>query len=195
MRRKTLIALVALMSLLATSNVALAHGGHGDDTEKRGHSAEQRRELQRVRRATSRFHSVKAAERAGYEEFLECFDSDEGGMGQHYVDLSALDGTVEATHPEAMVYEVKRNGRLGLVAVEYIVPSLVGRSISTPLSTYGCSTPGSGSGTRRERSPIGTPGFEPARRLEPSSRGWSLGHVDGRSSGWARAPAVSVESV
>jgi hypothetical protein len=123
MRRKTLIALVALMSLLATSNVALAHGNHGGDTEKRGHSAEQRRELQRVRRATTRFHSVKAAERAGYEEFLECFDSDEGGMGQHYVDLSALDGTVEATHPEAMVYEVKRNGRLGLVAVEYIVPS------------------------------------------------------------------------
>jgi hypothetical protein len=82
-----------------------------------------RSDLAEVRRATARFHSVQAAEAAGYEAFLECFDSELGGMGQHYVDLGALDGTVEATHPEAMVYEVKRNGRLELVAVEYIVPA------------------------------------------------------------------------
>jgi hypothetical protein len=117
-----LIILVTLLSLLASSNVALAHGGPGHDTRKGSHS-QLRRELKQLKRATARFHSVKTAERSQYEEFLECFDSDEGGMGQHYVDVAALDGNVELTHPEAMVYEVKRNGRLRLVAVEYIVPA------------------------------------------------------------------------
>ncbi|MDH3190588.1 MAG: hypothetical protein OEM39_08155 [Acidimicrobiia bacterium] len=36
-------------------------------------------------------------------------------------------GVVEATHPEAMVYEVRPSGELVLVGVEYIVPGdLVG---------------------------------------------------------------------
>lgn len=123
MRRRSLLILVILMSLMASSSVALAHDSHGHDTKKGSHSSQLRRELKQVKRATDRFHSVRAAVRSGYEEFLECFDSDQGGMGQHYVDIAALDGTVELTHPEAMVYEVKGNGRLRLVAVEYIVPS------------------------------------------------------------------------
>jgi hypothetical protein len=121
MNRKTLVALATLLSVFLGSTVALAHGGGNNDGIEPTHS--QLRELRRVKWATDRFHRVEKAERAGYEEFLECFDSDEGGMGQHYVDVVALDGTVEARHPEAMVYEVKRNGRLRLVAVEYIVPS------------------------------------------------------------------------
>jgi hypothetical protein len=66
---------------------------------------------------------VSKAEAAGYEEFLSCFDSEEGGMGQHYVDVSALDDKVRRNHPEALVYEVRPNGKLKLVGVEYIVPS------------------------------------------------------------------------
>lgn len=80
-------------------------------------------ELSQVRRATAAFHDVTEAEEAGYVRFLGCFDSPSGGMGQHYVDLSALDGSVDALHPEALVYEVKTDGRLKLVAVEYIVPN------------------------------------------------------------------------
>jgi hypothetical protein len=121
--RRTLIVIVTMLSVLATSSLALAHGTDGHDTGKGNSRAETRRELSQVRRATDRFHSVSKAERSGYEEFLECFDSEDGGMGQHYVDVAALDGNVELTHPEAMVYEIKRNGRLRLVAVEYIVPS------------------------------------------------------------------------
>jgi hypothetical protein len=124
MRRKSLVALVTILALLASTSVAVAHG---DDQQGPKHSREissrVQRQLNRVRLATFRFHRVSAAERAGYVEFLECFDDDRGGMGQHYVDVAALDDEVRATHPEAMVYEVRRDGRLRLVAVEYIVPN------------------------------------------------------------------------
>jgi hypothetical protein len=62
-----------------------------------------------VRTATARFHSVNQAEKHGYTVFADCFESDEGGMGQHYVSDALLndDGAVDATKPEAMVYEVR----------------------------------------------------------------------------------------
>ncbi len=101
--------LIGLMTALAVLASAVPAGAAGQS------------DLAAVRRATAKFHQVAAAEAAGYVEFLPCFDSALGGMGQHYVDLDALDGVVEATHPEAMVYEVK-DGKLQLVAVEYIVP-------------------------------------------------------------------------
>jgi hypothetical protein len=78
--------------------------------------------LREVRAATAQYHSVAAAESNGYEAFLDCFESPDGGMGQHYVNLALLDATVSALEPEAMVYQVGHNGRLDLVAVEYIVP-------------------------------------------------------------------------
>jgi len=75
-----------------------------------------------VRQATAKYHSVQAAELAGYQKFLPCFDSPGvGGMGQHYVNFGLLNGSVDANQPQAMVYEVDGN-RLQLVAVEYIVP-------------------------------------------------------------------------
>ena len=78
-------------------------------------------DLAKVRRANEGYRSVAAAEAAGYEEFLECFESDAGGMGQHYVNLAALDTEVDPLHPEAMVYAVN-DGQLELGAVEWIVP-------------------------------------------------------------------------
>ena len=75
-----------------------------------------------VRQATASLHRVDKAEAAGYEKFLPCFDSPGvGGMGQHYADLQAIDGTVVANHPEVLVYEPHRD-RMQLVAVEYVVP-------------------------------------------------------------------------
>lgn len=78
--------------------------------------------LDRVRPATAAFHSILQVERAGYAEFLPCFDSPEGGMGQHYVNFELLaDPAVDPLRPEAMVYEL-RGDRPFLVGVEYIVP-------------------------------------------------------------------------
>ena len=65
--------------------------------------------------------NVGLAEAAGYEEFLDCFDSEAGGMGQHFVNFGLLDTTVQRQKPEAMVYQVDES-QLRLVAVEYLVP-------------------------------------------------------------------------
>ena len=75
-----------------------------------------------VRQATAPFHDLDKAEHAQYSRLLECFDlPGVGGMGQHYVNVSLLDGHVDAMQPEALVYEVDSN-KLKLVAVEYIIP-------------------------------------------------------------------------
>jgi hypothetical protein len=85
-------------------------------------SAAGQSELAQVRQATTQFHSVATAEAAGYEQFLPCFDKPGvGGMGQHFADLASIDGTVDALHPEVLVYEPRPDG-YKLVAVEYVVP-------------------------------------------------------------------------
>lgn len=106
--RSILAVLVASASLVAAVTVATADA-RGDD-------------LRAVRPATARFHSVNQAERAGYTVFADCFESPEGGMGQHYVSNALLEdrGAVDPKNPEALVYEV-RGDKLQLVAVEYIV--------------------------------------------------------------------------
>jgi len=89
-----------------------------------------------VRQATAAYHDLDKAVAAHYGPLLPCFDSPGvGGMGQHYVDTSRLDATIEANRPEALVYEVDGN-RLQLVAVEYIVPWTAWVS-TTPPQLYG----------------------------------------------------------
>jgi hypothetical protein len=80
-----------------------------------------------VRVATGAYHSLEAAIGDGFVPFdvqggndATCFDSEAGGMGVHYV--RHIDGTVAATDPESLVYELTPDGQHRLVAVEYIVP-------------------------------------------------------------------------
>ncbi len=89
-------------------------------------------ELSQVRAATARYHSVTQAEMAGYGSFLDCFDSANGGMGQHYVDGSIIDdGVADPLRPEALVYEV--GPMLTLVGVEWVE---VGAASDTPLVLF-----------------------------------------------------------
>jgi hypothetical protein len=77
-----------------------------------------------VRQATERFQDVNEAIGAGYVQFQGCVSGPEAGaMGVHYVNPSLFDGRLEVELPEALVYEPKRNGRLQLVAAEYITPA------------------------------------------------------------------------
>jgi hypothetical protein len=84
-------------------------------------------QLAALRQATVKYHDVRAAEADHYLRTLDCFDSEAGGMGQHYIDVPRIDGVVEAGRPEAMVYQVRPGGRLQLVAVEYIAPETAPR--------------------------------------------------------------------
>jgi hypothetical protein len=80
--------------------------------------------VREVRRATRAFvDDPESAEAAGYAPFLGCVSGggEAGAMGLHYVNFGLVgDGKLDPAQPEALVYE-KRNGRLRLVAVEYIV--------------------------------------------------------------------------
>jgi hypothetical protein len=85
-------------------------------------------DLAAARRATANYHRVSVAEDAGYAEFrdangIACIDNlPAGAMGVHYVNGSYVgDTTLDPTTPEAVVYEPMSNGRLRLVALEYIV--------------------------------------------------------------------------
>ena len=78
--------------------------------------------------ATARFHDLDKAIDAGWS--LELPDTTGntciaepgvGGMGVHMVDTSLLDGTIDATEPEALVYEKRPDGSLELAALEYVI--------------------------------------------------------------------------
>jgi hypothetical protein len=84
-------------------------------------TAESKASLADVRQATDQFHDMSVLPDAGYEPFLNCFDSPSGGMGQHFADLSRVDGELDALRPEVLVYEPRPDG-YRLVAVEYVVP-------------------------------------------------------------------------
>jgi len=76
-----------------------------------------------VRNATMQYvDDVKAAAAAGYGPVLGCVSgSDHGAMGIHYVNPSLLNGPIDPTHPQALIYEPLPNGQYKLVGVEFII--------------------------------------------------------------------------
>ena len=69
-------------------------------------------------------HNVAAAEAAQYTDAIPgCFvDAKLGGMGFHFAKGSTIDGHLNELEPEVLVYEPEKDGRLQLVAVEFIIP-------------------------------------------------------------------------
>lgn len=75
-------------------------------------------QLKSARMSTAAYHSIEAAEKAGYADIhLEI-----PNMGAHYVNGNLVDQTFEADKPEALVYADLGTGQLQLVAVEYLAP-------------------------------------------------------------------------
>jgi hypothetical protein len=84
-------------------------------------AADQSKLVQIVRNSTWQYQDVANAVAAGYGPFLGCVSgSDHGAMGIHYVNPSLLNGTLDPTHPQALIYE-PLNGQMSLVGVEFIV--------------------------------------------------------------------------
>ena len=75
-----------------------------------------------IRDATSRYRDPDAAIADGYLPTEVCAEEPElGGMGYHYVNpVLAADFVIDPTLPEALLYAQDHNGRLKLVAVEYV---------------------------------------------------------------------------
>lgn len=82
-------------------------------------------QLAEVRRLTAPYHDHEnAAEDGWFIPLSPCVGHPElGGMGYHYGNPEYLgDGIYEPLKPEALLFEPQKNGKLRLVAVEYIVP-------------------------------------------------------------------------
>ena len=79
-------------------------------------------QLGAARRATARFNSINAAEAAGYTNINLPIPN----MGDHWVNFALVDSHFEPDKPEALVYNDLGNGRLQLVAVEYLAPYVAG---------------------------------------------------------------------
>jgi hypothetical protein len=107
---RSLIIVIALFAVVGTVGSAIVLGaGQGD--------------LAKVRAATSAFHEISAAEKAGYGPFYVCTDENSGlgAMGQHYVNGALVgDPEVNALTPEAVIYEPMPGGGSRLVGVEYV---------------------------------------------------------------------------
>ena len=83
--------------------------------------ADQAKLVQIVRDSTEQYLDINKAVAAGYGPLFGCVSgSDHGAMGIHYINPTLLNGTVNATQPQALIYEPS-NGKMRLVGVEFIV--------------------------------------------------------------------------
>jgi hypothetical protein len=112
MKRPLTLAALALGMLVPAANAA----------------ARESTDLGAARAATARYHQIAVAEAAGYGLLTDaagiaCIDNPGvGGMGIHYANGTLVgNDSVKATTPEVLVYEPQPNGRLRLVALEYVV--------------------------------------------------------------------------
>ena len=96
------------------------------------------RDVARLRAVTARFHRFDVAVAEGWgTQITQCFEHAQlGGMGFHYGNTAYIDGAVDVEQPELLLYEPQQNGRMRLVAVEYIVPFTAWTS-SEPPRLYG----------------------------------------------------------
>lgn len=109
-----------LIFLGATFAVAQGHTNHSG-AGLTVHESASPTLVQLVRNATKQFADVNAATAAGYGPFLGCVTGpDHGAMGVHYVNGALLNGELDASMPQALIYEPS-DGGMQLVGVEYIV--------------------------------------------------------------------------
>jgi hypothetical protein len=106
-----------LAAILALASFAVAQQKTQPDGQ-----GDQSKLVEIVRNATKQYQDVAKATSAGYGPLFGCVSgSDHGAMGIHYVNGNLLNGTVDATQPQALIYEPLSNGDLKLVGVEFIV--------------------------------------------------------------------------
>jgi hypothetical protein len=103
-------------------------------------------ELQAVRAAVAKFHSVDEAAAAGYVPGSPCEQSPAGAMGMHYIKPALFGPGLDPLNPEVLLFMPDGNGNLKLVAVEYFSvdadqdlatdsdrPTLFGRGFDGPM--------------------------------------------------------------
>jgi len=98
------------------------------------------KDLATLRQVTAPFHDFETASHDGWSAPITACMTDPGGaggMGFHYGNVALIDGAVSVEKPELLLYEPEANGRLRLVAVEYIVPYTAWSRSATPPMLFG----------------------------------------------------------
>ena len=110
-----------LVLLSCTSAPVRAQNGHA--RPRAHHQAQASALVHVVRDATARFHDVAVAEQEGYFLQFGCVSGpDFGAMGMHYVNMPlVMDGALDATRPEIVIYEPQPDGSLHLIGADYLV--------------------------------------------------------------------------
>ena len=112
----------ALILVFQVNSAALAAGPQ-DHAAHAGARPDAAGLLKTVREATERFRDVAVAEAEGYKLMFGCVSGpDYGAMGLHYVNLGlVLDGELDASRPEIIIYEPTPNGRPRLIGADFLV--------------------------------------------------------------------------
>jgi hypothetical protein len=123
----------------APTESAMLHSTHTHSAASRAPIGKDvNRQIKELRELTKSFREFEVARDAGWStKITECFeDAKLGGMGFHYGNSAYIDGTPDRMKPELLLYEPRENGKLRLVAVEYIIPFTAWTS-ETPPQLYG----------------------------------------------------------
>lgn len=119
----TLIALTGCTDDLTSANAPGDETPHTLSAHGNAGNSALHQELAALRRATAKYHDVDVATDDGYAQASPFVPE----MGFHYVNGSLIDGSIEVTQPEALVYDSndpqKKQRKLG--AVEYIIPTAI----------------------------------------------------------------------
>lgn len=120
--RRTLLRGIAGIGLLGSAGITAAHAGEDHESDDVTIDPQTRKQLKKVRQATAKYQDPEKAKADGYKPEHSCIPNPngEGAMGVHFTNEELLgDGEVNATEPEALVYEPTDEG-YDLVAVEYL---------------------------------------------------------------------------
>jgi hypothetical protein len=96
-------------------------------------------DVEQLRASMDAYTSFTLAKNAGYSTAItDCMSNgDEGAMGVHFGNTALIDGTADALHPEALIYEPGTDGQMSLVGVEFLVPFTAVPKTGTPPTLFG----------------------------------------------------------
>jgi len=120
--------LAALMvSISPMPGVAQSHDDHGGHATSQNHkpTPQENALVQAVRSATEKYKNVRSIEGPGdgYELTFGCVSGgDFGAMGLHFLNFKLVDGEVDVTQPEIILFEPAPNGGIRITGADFVVP-------------------------------------------------------------------------
>ena len=120
--------LAALMvSISPMPGVAQSHDDHGGHATSQNHkpTPQENALVQAVRSATEKYKNVRSVEGPGdgYELKFGCVSGgDFGAMGLHFLNFKLVDGEVDVTQPEIILFEPTPNGGIRITGADFVVP-------------------------------------------------------------------------